>query len=118
MHVSRKLSCTCWHACLSAGPQLTAVCLTPSSFHQPIPPKLDKAAADAAEFKAGFDKLAVDVVEPNAQVGWVLPSCAADWLSLPMQGSWGAHHLDCCAQISTHGRKPHQLFKHSFFAVF
>ena len=32
-------------------------------------PQLDKATADAAEFKAGFDKLVVDAVEHKAQVG-------------------------------------------------
>jgi hypothetical protein len=30
--------------------------------------QLDKVTADAAEYKAGFDKLAVDVVEHRAQV--------------------------------------------------
>jgi hypothetical protein len=42
----------------------------------PLPPlQFDKATADAAEFKAGFDKLVVDAVEQKAQVrlnveGW------------------------------------------------
>jgi hypothetical protein len=31
--------------------------------------QLDKAAADAAEFKAGYDKLTVDNWEQKAQVG-------------------------------------------------
>jgi hypothetical protein len=31
-------------------------------------PQLDKATADAAEFKAGYDKLTVDAVEQKAQV--------------------------------------------------
>jgi hypothetical protein len=34
--------------------------------------QLDKATADAAEFKAGYDKLAVDTVEQKAQVGGVV----------------------------------------------
>ena len=33
------------------------------------PPQLNKVSADAAEFKAGYDKLAVDAVEQKAQVG-------------------------------------------------
>jgi hypothetical protein len=33
-----------------------------------VPLQLDKVSADAAEYKAGFDKLAVDVVEHRAQV--------------------------------------------------
>jgi ribosomal protein S26 len=36
--------------------------------------QLDKAAADAAEFKAGFDKLAIDNLEQQAQ----LDKAAAD----------------------------------------
>jgi hypothetical protein len=32
------------------------------------PLQLDKATADAAEFKAGFDKMVVDSVEQKAQV--------------------------------------------------
>ena len=31
--------------------------------------QLDKATADAAEFKAGFDKVTADAVEQKAQVG-------------------------------------------------
>ena len=47
-------------------------------------PQFDKVTADAAEFKAGFDKALLDNVEQKAQVGLAAWATRGLWFVLPI----------------------------------
>jgi hypothetical protein len=59
---------------------VTGFVLLPVALPRPQPPpavprlQFDKAAADALDLKAGYDKMVVDAVEHRAQVGAPVPS--------------------------------------------
>lgn len=47
--------------------------------------QLDKAAADANEYKAGYDKVLADTFEQKAQVGGATSSSSGSTAWLPLQ---------------------------------